>query len=116
MGTCGWRRRHRSKPRKSRWPTRPPATMVSEGASSAVWRIPLFNLIVWILTRYDHIVYVAFSQTSHRDPHEPGAFLQLRKRSYATVTHAAHEPAHQLVRQRGERTLIRHAPLDALRH
>src|SRR5882672_1212198 len=83
--------------------------MVSDSASPAVPRIPLFHLIVRRLTRNDHIVNVAFPQTSDRDPHEPGAFLQLGERSHATVAHPAPEPANQLVRQGGERTLVRHA-------
>src|SRR5437879_5872200 len=44
---------------------------------------PLLHLVVRRLTRDDHVVHMAFAQARDSNPHEPGALLQLGKRTHA---------------------------------
>src|SRR5271154_6954210 len=103
-------------PRKLRRPRRPPAANAAANSRPASFDLPLFDLIVRRFARDDHVMHVAFAQPRDRDPHEPRALLQLRERCHAAIAHSALESAHELIDQRAERSLVRDAPFDALRH
>src|SRR5919204_2813889 len=71
--------------------------------------------IVRRLLRDRHVMGVALAQTRRRDAHELRP-LHLLDRGRAAVAHRLPQPADELVQDRGERPLVRHAPFDPLRH
>src|SRR6185437_9918564 len=60
-----------------------------------------------------HVVHVRFAHSRGRDLDELGAAAHLVDRRAAAVAHCGPYAAHELVDDRGERALVRHASLDA---
>src|SRR5207248_3368566 len=76
----------------------------------------LFHLIVGRLARDDDVVNVAFTQTGGSDSHKAAALLQFAKIGRTAISHAAAQPAGELVDETAERPLIRNAAFHALGH
>src|SRR5512141_3513143 len=64
----------------------------------------------------DHVVDVALLEAGRRDPDEARLHAQLGDRLAAEVAHAAAEAADELQDRHLDGALVRHAPLDPLRH
>src|SRR5262245_55197469 len=71
--------------------------------------------IVRRLLRDRHVVRMRFAQPRGGDANEPRT-LHLRDRCGPAVAHRLPKAADELVRDRRERPLVGHAPLDALGH
>src|SRR5579864_4903358 len=64
----------------------------------------------------DYVVHVTLAQSLGGDPDEARLGAKLLNAATPGVTHAAPEPAHDLVENRRERSSMRHASLDPLGH
>src|SRR5580698_3407923 len=73
----------------------------------------LLDVVVWRFARDDHVVDMAFAQTSAGDAHKLSLLLQVRDGSAAEITHAGAQSADELIDHGLERPAIGHATLDA---
>src|SRR4051794_32309219 len=97
----------------------PPKSRTSTGRSSATGNSTTFDdgsaTIVRRLFRDRHVVRMRLAETGARDAHKAGA-LHLVDGRRAAVAHRLTQTADQLVENRRDRALVRHASFDALRH
>src|SRR5215475_5781827 len=80
------------------------------------WCAMSLHAVVGSFLGDDHVVDVALAQPRRRDLDEPGLGVQLGDRGAAEVAHRRAQPADELVRRLAQRSLVRHAALDALGH
>src|SRR5215471_11134110 len=79
-------------------------------------RARLLDTVVRGLLGYLHVVHVRFAHAGGGDLDEFGARAHRLDRRAAAIAHRGAHPAHELVYHGRERTLVRHAALDALGH
>src|SRR5919197_407084 len=96
------------------WPPRSTTrTGRSSGAGSG--RCATSAPVIRRLLRDRHVVRMALAQARARDADE-ARLLELVDRRRAAVAHRLPQPADELVQDGRQRPLVRHPPLDALRH
>src|SRR5215203_4502543 len=77
---------------------------------------PKLPVVVRRLARDGDVVGMRLAEPAAGDAHEARVGAQLLDGAAAAVAHPGAEPAHELVDGVGDGTLVRHPPLDPLRH
>src|SRR5215831_12604872 len=118
-GTSSEKTRHSRTRRAISWEYCPPRSTTSTGRSSGLasgkGRTEASAPIVRRLLRDRHVVRMRLAQPGAGDAHEPRV-VQLRDRRRAAVAHGLAQAADQLMQDRRQRALVRHASLDPLGH
>src|SRR6188508_1172762 len=79
--------------------------------------VPVARLLQPVIGRFlrdDHVVHVALLEPRAGDAHETAARVQLLDGGRPAIAHAGPDAAHELLDHRGEGSLVRDHPLDAL--
>src|SRR3954451_18480305 len=118
-GTSSEKTRHSRTRRAISWEYCPPRSTTSTGRSSGLasgrCSTSASASIVRRLLRDRHVVRMRLAQAGRGDANE-FRFLQLLDRRRAAIAHRLPQAADELVQDRRERALVRHAPLDPLGH
>src|SRR5512145_96285 len=64
----------------------------------------------------DDVVHMAFAESRDRLADERGILLQLGNRLAPAIAHPGLQSSDELINDRGQRSLVRHAAFDAFRH